>query len=620
MKISLNPIFSEIRKNHPGQIFRYFWPYLRRQKTLLGLGFLCALLQSLAMLIRPWPLKLIFDYVLFERSLPSSGIIGWIFYGMDQNTILILSIAAFLGAILLEGFFGYRQVVFLASAGQRIVFAIRRKLFAHIQRLSLTFHDHKPSGELLTNLTGDINLLRDMLVDSVMIVASQGIILIGMPLVMIFIDPVLTLIALVVMPALSIVTFRFSWNIRKSAHRQRIHEGRVASTASEAIHAIRVIQTFGRADYHDDIFGEQNTGSMKYGLRTKRLEANLSRLVEFIVGIGICGVLGFGAYRAKLGVITPGDLLVFMSYLASFYRPLRRLSRVAARISKAVACGDRVMEVLSVKEKIRSKADAYQPDRLRGDIRFDDVVFRYDGDRPALKNIDFRIEPGQFVGIVGPNGAGKSTVLSMMLRLYDANKGKVSIDGKSIKNYEVETLRERFGVILPEPILFQATVAENIAYGKPGAEMSEIEEAARFANAHDFVQNLPDGYQTVIGETGTTLSTGQRQLISIARVFIKGFDVLLLDEPLVRLDAISIEHVKSAVLRLRKDKTTVYASHSLQELIEADKIFVLIRGKIVAEGSHVQLLESSKWYRRVYKMQRSGRRAEPKSNNGISRG
>jgi ABC-type multidrug transport system fused ATPase/permease subunit len=562
------------------------------------------------MLVRPWPLKLIFDYVLLERTIPTTGIIGWIFYGMSQNTILIVSIATFLGAILLEGFFGYRQVILLASVGQRIVFAIRRKLFAHIQRLSLKFHDHKLSGELVTNLTGDISLLRDMLVDSVMIIISQGIILIGMPLVMIMIDPILTLVALAVMPPLAIISFRFSFNIRRTARRQRIHEGRIASTASEAIHAIRIIQTFGRADYHDDLFGEQNIGSMKYGLRTKRLEANLSRIVEFIVGIGICGVLGFGAYRAKLGLITPGDLIVFMSYLASFYRPLRRLSRVTARISKAVACGDRVMEVLSIKEKIRSKSGAFQPDHLKGYFSFEDVTYKYNGERPALKNLNFRIDPGQFVGLVGPNGAGKSTVLSLMLRLYDPNKGKICIDGKRIKDYEVEALRERFGVILPEPILFQATVAENIAYGRLDAEMSEIEEAAVFANAHDFVQKLPNDYQTVVGETGATLSTGQRQRIAIARAFIKGFDILLLDEPLARLDAISIEHVKSALLRLRKDRTTVYAAHSLDELVEADKIFVLIRGRIVAEGVHEELLASCKWYRRVYKLQRAGRRRD----------
>lgn len=605
MKILLSPIFKDIKRHNPGKVIRFFWPFVRKQRVRLILGFLCAVFLSFAMLTRPWPLKLIFDYVLFKQTVPSDGFLGWFLSGKDQTVILISSIIVFLVAILLEGFFTYRQMIFLASAGQRIVFSIRRNLFAHIQNLSLKFHDRKPSGELITNLTGDINLLRDMLVDSLMIIATQSIVLIGMLVVMFLVDAMLAMVALLILPALSIVTFRFSGNIRKTAKRQRIHEGKIASTASEAIHAIRVIQTFGRSGYHNDIFKKQNAGSLKYGLRTKRLEANLSRIVEFLVGVGICCVLGFGAYRARMGIITPGDLIVFMSYVTSFYRPLRRLSRVTARLSKAVACGDRVMDVLSVKDEIRSKPGAIMPKRLRGDIKFDNVTYKYDKGRSTLKNISFDIEAGQFVGIVGPSGAGKSTLLSLILRLYDPNRGKIYIDEKNITGYDVESLREKFGVILPEPLLFKTTIAENIAYGKPGAEMSEIEEAASDANIHDFITKLPNGYQTEVGETGTTLSAGQRQRIAIARAFIKGFNILLLDEPLSRLDAISFDQVRSTLKKLRKKRTTFYTAHYLHEIKDADKILVLYRGKLIAQGTHEELRESCSWYRKAYKLQRS---------------
>jgi ABC-type multidrug transport system fused ATPase/permease subunit len=309
-----------------------------------------------------------------------------------------------------------------------------------------------------------------------------------------------------------------------------------------------------------------------------------------------------------MGIITPGDLIVFMTYVASFYRPLRRLSRVTARFSKAVACGDRVMDVLSVKGEIRSKSGAKKPTRLKGNVRFDDVTYKYDKGRSTLKNLTFNIEPGQFVGIVGPSGAGKSTLLSLILRLYDPNRGKVYIDDKNITGYDVEALREKFGVILPEPILFQATIAENIAYGKPGADMSDIEEAARCAKIHDFITKLPNGYQTEVSETGTTLSAGQRQRIAIARAFIKGFDILLLDEPLSRLDAISFDQVSSTLKRLRKNKTTFYTAHYLNEIKDAEKILVLYRGKMIAQVTHEELRESCKWYRKAYKLQRARRR------------
>lgn len=611
MKISLSRSLREIKRHQPGKVFRYFFPYLKKQKKFLILGFLSALLQSAMIIIRPWPLKVIFDYVLLERPLPQSGFGGRLLQGAGTGEILAGSIAVFLSAILLEGFFAYRHIVYISYAGQRFIFTVRRKLFAHIQRLSLMFHTKKSSGELVTNLTGDINLLRTMLVDSVMTAASQSLILIGMPVVMLAVDVPLTLIALLVLPALAFVSFRFSGDIRQAAKKQRIHEGRVASTASEAIHAIRVIQSFGRAKYHDERFSAQNTGSLKYGLRAKRLEANLSRVVEFIVGLGICGVLGFGAYRAKLGALTPGDLIVFMAYLGGFFRPLRRLTRVTARLSKAAACGERVMDVLSVKMKIKSKPRAYIPEKISGDIVFKDVSFKYDKNRKALKNLSFRAKPGQFIGIVGPSGSGKTTILSLLLRLYDADSGRIQIDGRNIKDYDVDSLRERFGVILSEPLLFQGTIAENIAYGKPEAEYREIEEAAEQANAQEFIDKLPAGYQTEVAESGATLSAGQKQRITMARAFIKGFDILLVDEPFARLDAISVEEVRKVLFRLRKKSTTFYAAHYLRELQDADKILVLRRGRLIAEGRHEELIESCSWYRRAYKLQKAKRTPKP---------
>jgi ATP-binding cassette subfamily B protein len=256
---------------------------------------------------------------------------------------------------------------------------------------------------------------------------------------------------------------------------------------------------------------------------------------------------------------------------------------------------------------IRSKPGAVVPDRLRGEVAFAGVTFRYDSGRAAVRNLDFEARPGQFIGLVGPSGSGKSTVLSLLLRLYDPDRGRVRIDGRDVRDYDVDGLRERIGVVLSEPILLQATVAENIAYGKPGAAMDEIERAARDANAHEFIAALPEGYETVIAETGASLSAGQRQRIAMARALIKGFDILLVDEPFARLDALSMAEVEKALRRLQRKTTIIYASHNLQEIKDADRILVLMQGKLVAQGSHEELLESCTWYRRVHKMQQRKR-------------
>jgi ATP-binding cassette subfamily B protein len=609
VKVQLSQMLREVKKHRPGSVFRYFKPYLKSQKGLLILGLLSAAIQSAFILAQPWPLKIIFDYVLIRRPLPKTGLLANLFGSASPETILGASIAAYIAVVVLDGVFSYRYTVLVATAGHRIVYSIRRKLFAHIQRLSLQFHDKKPIGELVTNITNDINMLREMLVESMMTSVSEVLVLVGMPFVMLAVDPLLTLVSLIVLPALALVSFHFSGNIRQASRKSRAHEGRIAATASEALRAIRVIQAYARAEYHDNRFADQNSKNMKFSLRTKRLEANMTRSVDLITAVGICGVLGLGAYRAKLGILSPGDLLVFMTYLRGFYRPLRRLARVTARLSRVAACSERVMEVLSVKEAIQNRPDAFVPDRLRGEIHFSEVSFRYSEGRPAIKDLSFEVDPGKLIGIVGPSGAGKSTLLNLLLRIYDPTKGKILVDGRDIRDYDVEAYRERFAVVLPEPILFKTTVADNIAYGRPGATPAEIEEAARSAHAHEFIMGLPKGYQTEVSETGTTLSSGQQQRIAMARAFVKDFDILLVDELFARLDAVSVEDIKQALFRLRRRCTTLFVTHDLHDLAEADRIFVLNKGGLIAQGTHPELLESCAWFRKVYNLQKGRKRA-----------
>ena len=603
MAVKRNPFFANVRWRRLARLFHYFAPDLRRVRGELILALVCTVGSMLAILARPWPMKIIFDYALLPRHRARWVLPFGIGKGYGAMGVTTISSVLLLAIALVWGIFSYRQTFLISSAGQKMTYAIRRRLFAHLQRLALSFHTAHHTGDLVMRATSDTNMLREMLVDSTLIILADFMVVFAMGGVMFWLDWQLTFVGLAVLPLMGLTAFRFSHELREAVRKQRQRDGRMASLLSEVLHAIMVVQAFGRETHEDARFAEFNRRSLRQGMRSVRLEAGLERVVEVLVAFGTAGVLWFGVRRVLGGALTPGDLLVFTGYLTQMYKPLRRVARLTTRLSKATVCGERVAEILATSERVKERRDAKVAPRLTGQVSFQSVTFHYHAGRPVLSDVSFGIEAGQSVGIVGGNGAGKSTLLGLIPRLYDPVAGKVKLDGENIKHFTLDSLREQIGIVLQQPILFGTTIRENIAYGKPDATDDEVVAAARAADVHEFIAGLPKGYDTVVAEGGANLSGGQRQKIGIARAIIKNPPILILDEPTSGLDATAAVEVNATLRRLAAGKTVFRVAHRLEDLRGCDVILVLQDGRVAEKGSHAELIEGSGWYQRICALQ-----------------
>src|SRR6266566_609252 len=519
MRLKKNPFFKNLRWRRLSRLVYYFRYDLRHVRGELTLALVCTLGTTLTVLARPWPLKIVFDYALIPKH-RSRWALPFDIKGYGPMGVATVSCALLLVIALLWGLFSYYQSYLLASAGQRLTYTVRRRFFAHLQRLSLSVHTAHRTGDLVLRATGDTNMLREMLVESALIILSEFLVVFAMLGVMFWMDWQLTTVSLAVLPLMTLTAFRFS-----------------------------------------------------QGLRAVRLEAGLERTVEVLVAIGTGGVVWFGVRRVLEGYLTPGDLLVFTGYLASMYKPLRRVARLTARLSKATVCGERVADILAIEERVKEHKDARPAPAFAGQVSLHGVHFHYRTGRPVLRDVTVRI------------------------------------DGENIQAFTLDTLREQIGIVLQQPILFGASIRENIAYGKPDAAMEEIVAVAHAADIHDFIAGLPDGYDAVIAEGGATLSGGQRQKIAIARAIIKDPPILLLDEPTTALDAESAAEVNATLDRLRRGKTAFRVAHRLEEVAGADLIIVLYDGQIIEKGTHLELTAAGGWYQKIFDLQRGQRLA-----------
>ena len=611
MSLQKNPFFKNVRWRRLVRLFHIFRPDIQRVRGELILALMCTLGAILAALARPWPIKIVFDYALIPKhhlrwALPFDLAKGYGAMGIATTSCVLLLVIALVG-----GLFSYYQSYLIAAAGQRLTYAVRRRYFAHLQRLSLSVHNAHRAGDLVLRATGDTNMLREMLVDSVLIILSEVLVVFGMLGVMFAMDWQLTMASLAVLPLMTLTAFRISHDLREAVRLQRQRDGRMAALLSEVLHAIIVVQAFGRQAHEDERFGDFNKRSLKQGMRAVRLEATLERLIEVLVSIGTAAVVWFGVRRVLEGYLTPGDLLVFIGYLGSTYKPLRRIARLTTRLSKATVSGERVAAILAIQERVKERKHAQPAPPFRGAVSFNDVSFHYREGVPVLRNVTVHVEPGQLVGLVGANGAGKSTLLGLIPRLYDPIEGGVEIDGVNVKRFTLESLREQIGIVLQQPILFGTTIRENIAYGKPDATLEEVEAAARAADIHDFIASLPDGYEAVIAEGGVSLSGGQRQKIAIARAIIKNPPILILDEPTTALDAAAAAEVNATLHHLGQGKTVFRVAHRLEDVADADVIIVLRDGDVLEQGTHAKLLHAGGWYQWISTLQHGGGRLPP---------
>jgi ATP-binding cassette subfamily B protein len=572
----------------------------------LSLAFIAVIGESLTDLLEPWPLKVVFDYVFGSKRMPPwlAGLVGFI--GTDKFSILNFAVAAVLVIAIFGALSSYLEKYLTTSVGQWVMHDLRRVLYSHIQRLSLSFHDQKRTGDLISRVTSDIDAVQSLISTVLLGMVVNVLTLLGMIAVMFYLNWTFTLIALLVAPALFLVVYYFTHRIKRASRAVRRKEGEVVNVLQEVLSSIRVVKAFAREDFEQERFERESRKSVEAALEARRYKAKLPPIVEIIVAVGTCLVLWYGARLVMAGALTPGEMLVFLLYLGKMYKPMRELSKMTDTISKASVGWERIREVLENEQQIRDLPNAKPAPRFKGAIEFDHVEFSYDASQTVLKDINLKIAPGQLAALVGPTGAGKTTIVSLLPRFYDLTAGEIRIDGTDIRHLKSRSLRQQIAFVLQETLLFRATVAQNIAYGKPEATRAEIIRAAKLANADEFIEKMSRGYDTMIGERGLTLSGGQRQRITIARAIIRDSPILILDEPSAGLDAESEQLVFDALGNLMAGKTSIVIAHRLATVRRADVIFVIDGGRVVEQGTHDELLRNDGLYSRLYDLQFKG--------------
>jgi subfamily B ATP-binding cassette protein MsbA len=580
---------------------------LRPHWKALALAFVAVLGETVTDILEPWPIKIVVDNIL--QSKPMRGWMGRVvtdLFGNNTYAIINFAVAAVAIIAIVGAVSSYFEKYLTTSVSQWVGHDLRRTLYQHIQRLSLADHTESRSGDLITRVTSDIEAVQSFINSALLGMLVNVLTLIGMIGVMFYLDWRFTLIALSVSPILGVVVYTFTRRIKKASKAVRKKEGELLSIVEEVLTSIRVVQAFAREDYEQKRFESESLANVEAGLQARKIKATLAPVVEVIVAIGTCLVLGYGARKALAGDLSPGLLIVFLLYLGKMYKPMRDLSKMTDTVSKAVVGYERIQEVLEIESDIRDMPEARRAPRFKGQIAFDHVSFSYSDDdavKDVIKDVSFKIEPGQVAAIVGPSGTGKTTLVSLIPRFYDPDSGSVCIDGTDVRKFKLKSVRDQISFVLQDTLLFRATIWENIAYGKPDASPKAIKRAADLADASEFIDAMPDGYDTMVGERGATLSGGQRQRIAIARAIIRDTPILILDEPTSGLDAGSEQSVIKALETLMKGRTSVVIAHHLNSIRHADVIFVIKDAELVEQGTHDSLMKSEGVYADLYKMQ-----------------
>ena len=583
------------------QILASLQPY----RSLFFFALLQVVFIGAVELLKPWPLKIIIDNVLSRQPVAWSLMAQW-----SREQLLLVVCVALVGIYTVLGVLNLINNHTTIRIGQSMVNDLRGRLYNHLQRLSLAFHNQRQVGDLLYRVTADTYSIQTLTMNGVFPILTSLVLLVGMTTVMLSIDWVLTALALAVCPLLYLTISTMSTHINRAAVAAHERESAIYSLVQRGIAAIRVVQAFTKEEEEHRRFMVASGESLVANLRMYDLQALYSAVVGVVIAMGTALVVWVGARHVMDGSLTVGDLVVFTAYLASLYGPINTISQTLGLIEGGKAGFTRVHEILSVERDLPEGKRVVPPGGVLGDVVYDNVSFGYDATQPVLHNINLHIPPGQTVAIVGPSGAGKSTLVSLLPRFYDPQTGRVLIDGTDAREFTLTSLRQQVAMVLQPPLVFPITVRENIAYGRPGASFEDVEQAARLARIHDKVARLPEGYETVVGEQGATLSEGERQRITIARAILRNAPILILDEPTSSVDAETEALIIQGFEQLMKGRTTFIIAHRLSTVRNANVILVVRGGQVVEQGSFTELIRRQGAFAALYRTQFSGQEQE----------
>lgn len=572
------------------RILSYIKPYMHR----LLFAMVCTIMAAAGNLYIPWIIKDMIDEVLADKN---GTMLNWI-------------AASIIAIFIVRGLFWYGQNYLMSYVGQSVIIDIRAAVFKKLQRLSVSFYDKNKTGTIMSYVTNDVNALQSAVVENTIEMITEGFILIGSVVAMIYLDWRLTLFTVCTFPVVLWFMEFFGKKIRKTGGRIQECTADITSVLQESVASARVIKSFVREDYEVDRFDVENKANFRANMKNAQLMATLTPVVELVAAIGVTMIIWYGGNNVINGTITAGSLVAFLTYAVNISNPIKRLTRVIGNIQKALAAAQRVFMIIDMPEEIAESRDAKQLPEVSGKVEFQNVSFAYNDKGNVITDLSFSVKPGEVIAIVGPSGAGKSTIANLLPRFYDVNKGDIKIDGHSVREVTLDSLREQVGIVPQETMLFNGSVYNNILYGRLDATKEEIEAAAKAANAHDFIMQLTDGYETKLGDRGVNLSGGQRQRIAIARAILKNPRILILDEATSALDTESERVVQEALDRLMVGRTSFVIAHRLSTVKNADKILVLEKGNLVESGTHDELLALDGLYAHLYKIQYRNKEAK----------
>lgn len=565
------------------RLLAYIKPYTRR----LALAVVCIIMAAGANLYLPWIIKDMIDDVLMSKDM----------------VMLNLIAAGILVVMFTRGVFYYGQSYLVSYVGQRVIIDVRSVLFRKFQRMPLSYYDKQQTGTVMSYITNDVAVMQSAIVDNLIELVTEGSILIGSLAMMIYLDWKLSLLTLMTIPLVGFAMKIFGRKLKRSSTVIQERVAEITSLLQESISAIRVVKSFVRESYEIKRFEEQNWRNFQAAMKNVKLSSLLTPTVEFLAAIAVTFIVWFGGYEVVNEVITAGELVAFLTYAVNLANPVKRLSRVYAAIQKAMSAADRVFAVMDLNEKITDVPGAKPLPPIKGKVEFKDITFSYKEGQPALQHISLKAEPGQMIALVGPSGSGKSTIANLIPRFYDVDSGVITIDDHDIRQVTADSLREQIGLVPQETMLFSTSVMENIRYGRLEATDEEVIEAAKAANAEEFIKELPEGYDTKLGERGLNLSGGQRQRLAIARAILKNPRVLILDEATSALDTESEKIVQDALDNLMVGRTSFVIAHRLSTIFNADQIFVVENGHLREHGTHEELLAAGGLYSNLYNIQ-----------------